>query len=92
LGGGEGIGVRGRGDHAPTLQADKLTTVIGGKCEGGGDESWDGGGGGGATMLLGAGEAKLIFWALIWKEKGNIHIAYDCIQIVTISPVGECAE
>jgi hypothetical protein len=43
-------------------------------------------------VLLGAGEVKLIFWALRWKEKGNIHITYDCIQIVTISAVGKCAE
>ncbi len=42
--------------------------------------------------LLGAGEVKLIFWALRWKEKGNIYITYDCIQIVTISAAGECAE
>jgi hypothetical protein len=44
-----------------------------------------------APTLLGAGEVKLIFWTLLWKEKGNIYIAYDCIQIVTISAVGECA-
>ncbi len=37
-------------------------------------------------------EVKLKFWALIWKEKGNFHIVYDCIQMVTISAVGECAE
>jgi hypothetical protein len=46
-----------------------------------------------AHTLLGAGEVKLTFWALRWKEKGNIHINYDCIQIVTIkSPVGEFVE
>jgi hypothetical protein len=27
-----------------------------------------------APTLLGAGEFKLIFWALRWKETGNIHI------------------
>jgi hypothetical protein len=36
-----------------------------------------------APTLLGAR-------ALIWKDKGNIHIVYDCIQIVTVSAVGEC--
>jgi hypothetical protein len=45
-----------------------------------------------APSLLGAGEVKLKFWALIWKEKGNIHIAYDCIPIVTISTVGSWNE
>jgi hypothetical protein len=40
-------------------------------------------------MLLGGVEIKLIFWALRQKEKGNIHITYGCIQIVTISAVGE---
>ncbi len=52
-------------------------------------------GGGGVLAgprLLGDGEVKLIFWALVWKEKGNIHIPYDCIQIVTSSAAGECAE
>jgi hypothetical protein len=60
-----------------------------GKGEGGEDKGW---GLRGrcyhhAPTQLGAGEVKLKFWALIWKEKGNIHIAYDCIQIVTISAV-----
>jgi hypothetical protein len=32
-------------------------------------------------MLLGAGEVKLVYRALRWKEKGNIHITYDCILI-----------
>jgi hypothetical protein len=45
-----------------------------------------------APTLLEAEEVKPKFWALIWKEKGNIHIAYGCPQIVTISAVGECAE
>ncbi len=42
--------------------------------------------------ILGAGEVKLKFWALIWTEKGNIHKAYDYTQIVTLNDIGECAE
>jgi hypothetical protein len=40
----------------------------------------------GCGTLLGAGEVKLVFWALRWKDSG------DCIQIVTIGTVGECPE
>jgi len=28
-------------------------------------------------MLLGSGEVKLIFWALICTEKGNFYIDYE---------------
>jgi hypothetical protein len=33
-----------------------------------------------------------VAFSLILKEKGNINVAYDCIQIVTISAVGERVE
>jgi hypothetical protein len=41
---------------------------------------------------LGAGEVKLIVWALRRKEKGNIYITYNCIQLVILSSVGEGTE
>jgi hypothetical protein len=43
------------------------------------------------TTVLGAGEVKIVLGFEIEKER-TIHISYDCIQIVTISAVGECAE
>ncbi len=42
-----------------------------------------------ALALLGAGEVKLVFWALDGNRKRNILITYACIQIVTINT--ECA-
>jgi hypothetical protein len=43
-------------------------------------------------MLLGAGDFKLIVWALRCKEKGIIHITYNLIQTMKISAIGECTE
>ncbi len=63
--------------------------------EGGGIKAGAGGRCYQAPTLLRAGEVQLLFWVLRWKEIGehsNIQITNDCIQIVTISVVGECAE
>jgi hypothetical protein len=57
----------------------------GGKGEDEENEGWGGGRCFPAPTLLRAGEVR----ALIWKERENIHITYDCIQIMTISTVGE---
>jgi hypothetical protein len=39
---------------------------------------------------------EIVFWPKLFfemgREKKELHITYDYIQIVTISAVGECAE
>jgi hypothetical protein len=66
------IGVRGSGDHAPTPSAGRVTNSDGGgRVRVGGMRAGDGGRCFHAHMLLGAGEVKLVFSALRWKEKGE---------------------
>ena len=65
------IRVRGRGDHAPKPQAGGVTDSDGGGRVRVGDEGWGWGEVLPGPTLLGAGEVKLIFWALRLKEKGE---------------------
>jgi hypothetical protein len=45
-----------------------------------------------APMLLAAGEVKLVFWALRWKEKGKHSDKKRCRRMrgMKINAVGEC--
>ncbi len=85
-----GICVRGRCDHAPTPQDNRVT-----------DSDWGGRvrvGVLGLGLALGGGAiVPPCYSTWSWRGQTNIlalsiHIAYDCIQTVTISAVGDWAE
>jgi hypothetical protein len=71
-GGGGRSRVSGRGDRAPTPRAGRVTDSDGGGwVRVGGMRTGAGGRCYHVPTLHGAGEVKLVFWALRWKEKGE---------------------